>query len=90
MATSNLRLAFEQPIYELEARLEKLESVPEKSPEARDEILAEASELAKKKALANGALPESLEILSIDEIPIPYMAEETVRIHARAVGDMNI
>jgi hypothetical protein len=58
--------------------------------EARDKILAKASELAKKRALANGAMAKGLEIISIDEIPIPYMAEETVRIHARAVGNLDI
>ena len=58
--------------------------------EARDKALAKASKLAQKKALENGAMTKGLEIISIDEIPIPYMAEETVRIHARAVGNLDI
>jgi len=38
MAGSNHRLSFERPIYELEARLQKLESIAQENPEARGEI----------------------------------------------------
>ena len=38
MASNHVRLAFEQPIYDLEARLEKLDRLEEKSPETHDEI----------------------------------------------------
>ena len=32
------RLSFERPIYELEARLDKLQRIAHQNPEARDEI----------------------------------------------------
>ncbi len=38
MATTTHRLSFERPIYELEARLQKLETVAQQNPEARDEV----------------------------------------------------
>jgi acetyl-CoA carboxylase carboxyl transferase subunit alpha len=38
MANNEHRLAFEKPIYELEAHLEKLEAKPEQTPEVRNEI----------------------------------------------------
>ena len=38
MASPILRLAFEQPIFEIEARIRKLQGVVDKTPEAQDEI----------------------------------------------------
>ncbi|OHB77995.1 MAG: acetyl-CoA carboxylase carboxyltransferase subunit alpha [Planctomycetes bacterium RBG_16_64_10] len=38
MATTILRLPFEQPICELEGRIERLEQVPTKSPETQEEV----------------------------------------------------
>ncbi|MFV2066376.1 MAG: acetyl-CoA carboxylase carboxyltransferase subunit alpha [Pirellulales bacterium] len=38
MASAILRLAFEQPIFEIEARIRKLQGVVDKTPEAQDEI----------------------------------------------------
>jgi len=46
MATGNHRLAFERPIYELEARLEKLDQLAARNPEARNEIRRLRRELA--------------------------------------------
>jgi len=51
MAGGTFRLAFEQPIYELEVRLKKMESLEEKSAESHDQtrrLRRELSELKKK------------------------------------------
>lgn len=51
MAGSNHRLSFERPIYELEARLEKLDTKTEQTPEVRNEVRRlrrELAELTKK------------------------------------------
>jgi len=51
MATAHHRLAFERPIYDLEARLEKLAASAGQSPEAREEIRRlrrEKAELTRK------------------------------------------
>ena len=48
---SAIRLAFERPIFELEGRLEKLESAPERSAETHEEIRRlrrEKTDLTKK------------------------------------------
>jgi len=49
MAGSDHRLSFEQPIYELEARLEKLEGRAQQTPEVRNEIRLLRRELTDKK-----------------------------------------
>jgi exonuclease VII small subunit len=38
MATVNHRLAFERPIYELEARVQKLEAAPDDSLAAHEDV----------------------------------------------------
>ena len=51
MAGSDHRLSFERPIYELEARLEKLDTKTEQTPEVRNEVRRlrrELAELTKK------------------------------------------
>ena len=58
--------------------------------ESREQAIAQAGATAKQNALAGGAAPECLEIASIDEIPLPYMPEETVRLRVRAVGDLAV
>ena len=58
--------------------------------ESRDQAIAQASAAARHNAVAGGAARGCLEIASIDEIPLPYMPEETVRIRVRAVGDLAI
>ena len=58
--------------------------------ESREKAIARAGATARQNALAGGAAPDCLEIASIDEIPLPYMPEETVRLRVRAVGDLAI
>ena len=58
--------------------------------ESRERAIEQASAAAMQKAVAGGAASECLEIASIDEIPLPYMPEETVRLRVRAVGNLAI
>ena len=58
--------------------------------ESRELAIKKASDAARQKAVEGGAVARYLEIASIDEIPLPYMPEETVRIRVRAVGDLAI
>ena len=58
--------------------------------ESREKAIAKAGATAKQNALAGGAAPGNLDIASIDEIPLPYMPEETVRLRVRAVGELAI
>ncbi len=56
MAGTSHRLSFERPIYELEARLEKLEAKPQQTPEVRNEIRRLRRELIELKKKIYGHL----------------------------------
>ena len=56
MAANEHRLSFERPIYELEARLQKLESKPQQTPEIRNEIRLLRRELTEQKKRIYGKL----------------------------------
>ncbi len=55
----------------------------------RDEALARAKQEAAAMAVQAGAVPASIEIVEIEEIPLAYMPGETVRIRVKAVGDLD-
>ncbi|KAL5116927.1 hypothetical protein ACEQ8H_005144 [Pleosporales sp. CAS-2024a] len=52
------------------------------------EILAEVSETAKQRTIEAGALPESVQIVEIDDLPLQYVANKT-RFIVRAAGDFD-
>jgi acetyl-CoA carboxylase carboxyl transferase subunit alpha len=64
MAGTEYRLSFERPIYELEARIGKLESIAQQNPEARNEIRQLRRELIelKKKIYGNLKPWETVEV----------------------------
>lgn len=51
-------------------------------------LVAEVKEMATEKAIQAGAAPESIEIVEVDAIPLPYVADQ-VRVIVRAVGDLS-
>ncbi|MCZ6876011.1 MAG: hydantoinase/oxoprolinase family protein [bacterium] len=59
-----------------------------RSQEARADAHARVKKQACDKAVAMGADPQSVEILYVDETSLAYMAEGTVRLNAKAVGDL--
>ncbi len=72
MATANHRLAFERPIYELEARLAKLEATPAKTAETADEIRRLRRELTdlKKKVYSNLEPWETVQVARHQDRPM--------------------
>jgi hypothetical protein len=64
MAAGEHRLSFEKPIYELEARLQKLGEIREQNPEIRNEIRVVRRELAdlKKKIFSELKPSEIVEV----------------------------
>ncbi|KAH8732729.1 hypothetical protein GQ44DRAFT_754295 [Phaeosphaeriaceae sp. PMI808] len=52
------------------------------------EILAEISEEAKQRAIQAGALPESVQIVEVEDLPLQYVANKT-RFMVRAAGDFD-
>ena len=88
MAASEHRLAFERPIYELEARLEKLETKVEQTPEVRNEIRLLRRELADvtRKIYANLRPWETVEVARHPDRPmttdyLELVFDEFVELH---------
>lgn len=52
----------------------------------RAQALAQAKEEAAQRVLREGALPESVEIVEVEEIPLAYLPGNAVRIRVKAVG----
>lgn len=54
----------------------------------RDQALAQAKELARQRACAAGAHPDTVQIVDIEEIPLTYLPSNALRIRVKAVGDL--
>jgi len=54
----------------------------------RSEVVDELTQAATTNAVAAGADVETITVVDIEEIDIPYMASETTRIRIRVVGDL--
>jgi acetyl-CoA carboxylase carboxyl transferase subunit alpha len=95
MAANDYRLPFERPIYELEARLEKLEAKGEPTTEVRNEIRALRRELVEKIKHIYGNLKpwETVEVARHPERPmttdyLELVFEEFVELHGdKTFGD---
>ncbi|MFD8522198.1 ROK family protein [Streptomyces capillispiralis] len=77
--------AFGAAIGQVSGEVDRIYSVREsKRAETRDEARSEAVD----RAIASGARPSSVEIVEFDEVPIPYLPGNAVRIRVKAVGDL--
>nr|WP_285200932.1 hydantoinase/oxoprolinase family protein [Rhizobium sp. CG4] len=54
----------------------------------RESALAEAEAEAREKAIAAGALPETLEVIEREDMPLAYLPGNATRIHVKVVGEM--
>jgi len=95
MATGEYKLSFERPIYELEARLEKLERLGTKNPEARNEVRRLRRELVElKKRIYSQLKPwETVEVARHPDRPmttdyLELVFDEFVELHGdKLFGD---
>ena len=55
----------------------------------REAALAEAREEATGKAIAAGAMPDSIEVLDQEDVPLAYLPGEATRIRLKVVGSMH-
>jgi N-methylhydantoinase A/oxoprolinase/acetone carboxylase beta subunit len=55
----------------------------------REGVIAEACERARQRAIQAGADAERVEIVELEEIPLAYNTEPTVRLRVRAVGPLS-
>ncbi|SCL36412.1 N-methylhydantoinase A/oxoprolinase/acetone carboxylase, beta subunit [Micromonospora rhizosphaerae] len=54
----------------------------------REEILGTAQRLAFDRARANGADGDSLRVVEVEEIPLPYLEKAMTRVRVKVVGDL--
>ena len=54
----------------------------------RDDVLEQAKEEARQRAIAAGASLESIEIVDVEEVPLAYLPGNAIRIAVKAVGDL--
>ena len=54
----------------------------------RDAALAEATALARSRAVAAGAVEEGIEIVEVEELPLAYVPGGAVRVRVKAVGEL--
>ncbi|MDR7318978.1 N-methylhydantoinase A/oxoprolinase/acetone carboxylase beta subunit [Brevibacillus nitrificans] len=54
----------------------------------REEILEDCQQLAIAEAVRAGALPETVTIVDIEEVPLAYLSGNAVRMRAKAVGEL--
>jgi N-methylhydantoinase A/oxoprolinase/acetone carboxylase beta subunit len=54
----------------------------------RAEAMAQAQRLATERAVEAGAARETIELVSIEDLPIAYLPGDSLRVHARVVGDV--
>jgi len=95
MAENDHRLPFEQPIYELESRLQKLEGKPQQTPEVRNEIRLLRRELTEQKKKIYGNLKpwETVEVARHPDRPmtadyLELVFDEFVELHGdKCFGD---
>ena len=55
----------------------------------REAALAEARKEATDKAIAAGAMPDSIEVLDQEDVPLAYLPGEATRIRLKVVGSMD-
>jgi N-methylhydantoinase A/oxoprolinase/acetone carboxylase beta subunit len=56
----------------------------------RDKALAQAKEEAQQRVLDEGAVPGSIQIVAVEEIPLSYLPGNATRIRVKAVGDLAV
>jgi hypothetical protein len=57
---------------------------------SRAEVVAHAREEAVAKAVAAGALADTVEVVEVDEIPLTYLPGNAIRMRVKAVGELAI
>jgi N-methylhydantoinase A/oxoprolinase/acetone carboxylase beta subunit len=65
-------------------RVFSLDSIP------REKALAQAKDEAQQRVLDEGAVPGSVQIVDVEEIPLSYLPGNATRIRVKAVGDLAV
>jgi N-methylhydantoinase A/oxoprolinase/acetone carboxylase beta subunit len=54
----------------------------------RPAAIAEATRVARERAVGNGADPATLEVVEIEDLPLAYLPGDSLRVRVRVVGDV--
>lgn len=66
----------------------QVEQVHDLGAVSRDDAVRTTREAALATAIAAGADPDSVDIVDMDEVPLAYLPSNTLRIRAKAAGDL--
>ncbi|MEU4513134.1 hydantoinase/oxoprolinase family protein [Nonomuraea wenchangensis] len=56
----------------------------------REEVLEQARAEAVERAISAGASPDSVQIVDVNEVHVPYLPGNAVRVRVKAVGDLDL
>ncbi len=59
-------------------------------PGRREGVVDEAKQEAVDRAVAAGASPSTVDVVDLDEVPIPYLPGNATRIRVKAVGELQL
>jgi N-methylhydantoinase A/oxoprolinase/acetone carboxylase beta subunit len=55
---------------------------------SREEALAQAQQIAERRAVAAGAAAETLVVVEREDLPLAYLPGNSLRVRVRVVGDL--
>ena len=56
----------------------------------REKVVEEAVEMCRADAIKAGAVPETVRIVEVDQIPMTYVSANALRIRVKAIGELSI
>ncbi|ADB50566.1 hydantoinase/oxoprolinase family protein [Conexibacter woesei] len=71
-------------IAQVSGELDQIESLDD----GRERILERARSAAIDRAVANGAVRDSVRIVEVEDAPVPYMEDRMLRVRVKAVGEL--
>jgi N-methylhydantoinase A/oxoprolinase/acetone carboxylase beta subunit len=74
-------------IAQVGAEVDRISSLQDCS---REQMLDQAKQQAVEKAIAAGAVPASIEVVDVEEVPLSYLPGNATRIRVKAVGDLRL
>jgi hypothetical protein len=66
----------------------QFEGIVSFAKQPREEAIEAAKSIAHKNAVKAGAIPESVEVVEIEEFPIAYHPEDAVRMRVKVLGEL--
>jgi N-methylhydantoinase A/oxoprolinase/acetone carboxylase beta subunit len=57
---------------------------------SRESALADAEQEARQKAVAAGALPDSIQVTEREDVPLSYLRGDATRVRVKVIGDMRL